>query len=53
LPHFSHRPGAISKDRLGVKIYPGCTMVSSGKTGEVDSAKVRKLFLLTIIRGVF
>ena len=42
MPHFSHSPGAISKDRLGVKIYPGCTMGHLRQTGEVVSANMRK-----------
>ncbi len=33
--------GPISEERLGVKIYPGATMVTSGETDEVVSANLR------------
>jgi hypothetical protein len=33
--------GAISEDRLGVKIYPGSRIVTSGETDEVVSANLR------------
>ena len=33
--------GPITEARLGVKIYPGATMVTSGETDEVVSANLR------------
>jgi hypothetical protein len=33
--------GPITEARLGVKIYPGATMVTSGETSEVVSANLR------------
>jgi hypothetical protein len=33
--------GPITEDRLGVKIYPGATIVTSGETDEVVSANLR------------